>query len=445
MLSLAAQERTAATEQAEQIVLEAREVAERLRAEAEAEAEAARAEAVEWVKTQRARVEEATSTMARDAERDAEGIRAEAMRSAMAEAEQTARLYVGEAAARGARDAEDIRRLRARGAAPCRRPGGGPEEPRWPTSPGRWSSPPPRCATRLAAIDTLLEDTRREPVGAQHGAVGSGGGGEARHGGGRGARGRGDRGHRGDPADRRGRAGRADRADRWPPARLAVPHRGRSLTMRVLHVVEAVGGGTLSAVLSMVDATPEPGAPPGGLAAPRARRHRPRAGRLQRCARAALEPAPRRPRAAGHRRAPRRGRRARALLLRRDAGAIGRARHPRRLQSALLRLRAPRPLHDRPGRGTADRACPRPSYRRAGGVLPARGAPRRGPRPPLGRPGPQPRAAPADGDRPAGRAAAGRRGRPDRRPEGLALPAGGQGLLRAPLRRPGHLALARQR
>ncbi|AIY17022.1 hypothetical protein GUY44_17125 [Pimelobacter simplex] len=109
MLTMAAQARNDATEQAEQIVVEATDVADRVRADAAAEAERTRFEAIEWVKAQRARVEVATDTLTKEAERDAENIRTEAMRAAMAEAEQTARLYVGEAAARGARDAEEIR------------------------------------------------------------------------------------------------------------------------------------------------------------------------------------------------------------------------------------------------------------------------------------------------------------------------------------------------
>ncbi|MBM7520302.1 hypothetical protein [Nocardioides nitrophenolicus] len=109
MLALAATARSEATDQAEQIVLEAKTAAEQVRAAADEEAERTRLEAVEWVKEQRSRVESATALLTRNAERDAENIRTEAMRSAMIEAEQTARLYVGEAAARGARDAEEIR------------------------------------------------------------------------------------------------------------------------------------------------------------------------------------------------------------------------------------------------------------------------------------------------------------------------------------------------
>ncbi|TQK71252.1 MULTISPECIES: hypothetical protein [unclassified Nocardioides] len=109
MLALAATARSEATDQAEQIVLEAKSAAEQVRADADEEAERTRREAVEWVKEQRDRVESATALLTRNAERDAENIRTEAMRSAMIEAEQTARLYVGEAAARGARDAEEIR------------------------------------------------------------------------------------------------------------------------------------------------------------------------------------------------------------------------------------------------------------------------------------------------------------------------------------------------
>lgn len=109
MLAIAAQTRSSATEQAEQILLEARDAAERMRAEAAADAERVRRETAERVAAQRARVDEAVTELTEAAARDAEGIRAEAMRTAMAEAEQTARMYVGEAAARGARDAEEIR------------------------------------------------------------------------------------------------------------------------------------------------------------------------------------------------------------------------------------------------------------------------------------------------------------------------------------------------
>lgn len=109
LLAQAATARGEATDQAEQIVLEAKAAADEVRAAADDEAESTRREAVEWVTEQRSRVESATALLTRNAERDAENIRTEAMRSAMLEAEQTARLYVGEAAARGARDAEEIR------------------------------------------------------------------------------------------------------------------------------------------------------------------------------------------------------------------------------------------------------------------------------------------------------------------------------------------------
>lgn len=109
MLALASQTRTTATEQAEQIVVEARDAAERMRADAARDAERIRRDAADWVVTQRARVETAVTEATDAAAKDAEDIRSEAMRSAMAEAEQTARLYIGEAAARGARDADLIR------------------------------------------------------------------------------------------------------------------------------------------------------------------------------------------------------------------------------------------------------------------------------------------------------------------------------------------------
>jgi gas vesicle protein len=109
MLAIAAQTRSSATEQAERILVEARDAADRMRTEAATHAERVRRETAERVAAQRARVDEAVAELTEAAERDAESIRAEAMRSAMTEAEQTARMYVGEAAARGARDAEEIR------------------------------------------------------------------------------------------------------------------------------------------------------------------------------------------------------------------------------------------------------------------------------------------------------------------------------------------------
>lgn len=161
MLALAAQERTAASEQAEQIVLEARDVADRLRADAEAEAERTRVEAVDWVRSQRTRVEEATSTLTREAERDAEGIRAEAMRAAMVEAEQTARLYVGEAAARGARDAEEIRAA-AREVLHRAADLGADLQGSLSDVAAALQVAMASVRDQLAAIDTLLEDTRRD-------------------------------------------------------------------------------------------------------------------------------------------------------------------------------------------------------------------------------------------------------------------------------------------
>lgn len=109
MLTMAATARDDASTQAEQILLEAVSAAEEVRAEATSEAESVRAEAVTWVKAQRDRVTSMTAQMQREAERDVEHIRTEAMRSAMADAEQTARVYAKEANARGHRDAAEIR------------------------------------------------------------------------------------------------------------------------------------------------------------------------------------------------------------------------------------------------------------------------------------------------------------------------------------------------
>jgi hypothetical protein len=109
MLTMASQVRGSATEQAEELLQEARDAADRLRAEAARDAERIRQETTDWVATQRARVDAAVAELTAAANHDAEAIRAEAIATAMAEAEETARIYVGEAAARGARDAEATR------------------------------------------------------------------------------------------------------------------------------------------------------------------------------------------------------------------------------------------------------------------------------------------------------------------------------------------------
>lgn len=109
MLAMASHTRTAASEQAEQIVVEAHAAAERMRSDAARDAERTRREAAEWVATQRTRVDALITEATEAVDAEVEDIRADALRSAMAEAEQTARLYVGEAASRGARDAEAIR------------------------------------------------------------------------------------------------------------------------------------------------------------------------------------------------------------------------------------------------------------------------------------------------------------------------------------------------
>lgn len=162
MLTMAAQARNDATEQAEQIVVEARDVADRVRAEADAEAERTRREAIDWVKAQRARVEVATDTLTKEAERDAENIRTEAMRAAMAEAEQTARLYVGEAAARGARDAEEIRG-RAREVLHQAADLGAGVQTSMTEVAHALDLAMAAVKDQLRAIDALLEETRRNP------------------------------------------------------------------------------------------------------------------------------------------------------------------------------------------------------------------------------------------------------------------------------------------
>lgn len=109
MLSVAARTRSEATEQAEQILAEAREAAARMREEAARDAELSRREAADWVAAQRARIDTVVAELTDAAEHDAERIRTEAMQTAMAEAESTARRYVDEAVARGARDADALR------------------------------------------------------------------------------------------------------------------------------------------------------------------------------------------------------------------------------------------------------------------------------------------------------------------------------------------------
>ncbi|GAA1501623.1 hypothetical protein GCM10009788_00260 [Nocardioides humi] len=94
MLAVASQ----ASEEAERVVLEAREAAER-----------ARQELADWAAAQRAQVDSLAADLAESAHHDADVIRAEALRTSMAEAEETARLYVAEAAVGAQRDAEEIR------------------------------------------------------------------------------------------------------------------------------------------------------------------------------------------------------------------------------------------------------------------------------------------------------------------------------------------------
>ena len=109
LFALAAQARSDATEQAEQVIEEAQRAADALRSDAEREAERTRNELSGWASAQRSRVEALVSDVLETARTDADDIRAEALRTAMAEAQETARVYVAEATARGARDAEIIR------------------------------------------------------------------------------------------------------------------------------------------------------------------------------------------------------------------------------------------------------------------------------------------------------------------------------------------------
>lgn len=109
MLSLARKARDSASEQAEEIVREAKEVALRLEAEAREHAEQARQENTTWASEQRKTIDAVIKELIEAATRDAETIRAEALQHAMTEAEHTAQQYVSLAAASGARDAEHVR------------------------------------------------------------------------------------------------------------------------------------------------------------------------------------------------------------------------------------------------------------------------------------------------------------------------------------------------
>lgn len=109
MLTMATRARGTASEQAEEIIDEAREVADRLKGEAKKHAESARQEASDWAAEQRRTIDAVISELVESATRDAEEIRADALRTSLAEAEKTAGKYVALAAASGARDAEAIR------------------------------------------------------------------------------------------------------------------------------------------------------------------------------------------------------------------------------------------------------------------------------------------------------------------------------------------------
>lgn len=109
MLAMATRVRTAASEQAEQMLREAREQARMLTADVDQHSSRVRAEVAEWAAEQRTQVQAVVAQLIADAHREADQIRAEALGRAMAEAEETARRYIADAVARGSRDAELIR------------------------------------------------------------------------------------------------------------------------------------------------------------------------------------------------------------------------------------------------------------------------------------------------------------------------------------------------
>ena len=98
MLAMANEARTAASEEAERIVLEARDAADRTRQELAG-----------WAAAQRAKVDALVADMVESANRDADAIRAEALRTSMAEAEETARAHIAQAAAEAQSQADAIR------------------------------------------------------------------------------------------------------------------------------------------------------------------------------------------------------------------------------------------------------------------------------------------------------------------------------------------------
>jgi F0F1-type ATP synthase membrane subunit b/b' len=98
LLALATEARKSASDEAERIVLEAKEAAER-----------ARQELAGWAAAQRAKVDALAADMVESANRDADTIRAEALRTSMAEAEETSRAYIADAAERARREGEEIR------------------------------------------------------------------------------------------------------------------------------------------------------------------------------------------------------------------------------------------------------------------------------------------------------------------------------------------------
>lgn len=98
MLAMANEARRQASEEAERIVLEARDAADRSRQEVSG-----------WAAAQRAKVDALAADLVASANKDADAIRAEALRTSMAEAEETARLHIAAAADQAQRDSDEIR------------------------------------------------------------------------------------------------------------------------------------------------------------------------------------------------------------------------------------------------------------------------------------------------------------------------------------------------
>ena len=109
MLELATKERSDASAQSEQILLEAKAMAERVQAEAEADTARVQRETKAWAADQRKAIETLVADLKATATADAASIREEALRTAKAEAEADAEAEKARYEAAAAKDAEATR------------------------------------------------------------------------------------------------------------------------------------------------------------------------------------------------------------------------------------------------------------------------------------------------------------------------------------------------